>query len=47
MGGDGRVGYQNQYTARDAYGLTLNFYDDEYKPIGFDNFYKAEDLIFE
>lgn len=34
MGGDGRVGYQNQYTARDAYGLTLNYYGDEYKPIG-------------
>ena len=34
MGGDGRVSSVNRYTARDAYGIALNYYANDYTPIG-------------
>jgi RHS repeat-associated protein len=33
IGGDGKSAGINQYTARDALGLTLNYFADEFKPI--------------
>jgi RHS repeat-associated protein len=34
MGGDGKDGHLNQFTARDAFGFTLNYFAGEYKPVG-------------
>lgn len=34
MGGDGKGNHLHQYTARDAYGYTLNYFAGEYKPVG-------------
>lgn len=34
MGADGKVGTANQYTARDAFGFNLNYYANDYTPVG-------------
>ncbi|HEY1201920.1 MAG TPA: hypothetical protein VGE79_13100, partial [Niastella sp.] len=34
IGGDGKNNHLHQYTARDAFGYTLNYFAGEYKPVG-------------